>query len=413
MSTLRYNNITLPYVVMNDYTQEATYDDMGGTGFYLTRFDITCQTVLNSAYLRDIAPDLLSAGNPVTTNAADIMDAIRSRLLQPRKLLSIKTNGVELIPKVATNTGTVDSRNGPQPQSCVIVQLTNVTFLCVYHIVAYYWEKTDVDPNGSPIVRNLPANTVLYNRWSETADIDNCNYTKRTREGKIIIRSDNRQGIIADQVREQMAVLGVFKGFIRESAQYTVAPDGLALQYRIVDREVFKKPPVPAFEASGEYVENTTRAGAVRYGSVRVRLKGQKTTDQAQLIVTAVNVGMSKLNLNGARNILESASVYVDLYDNVVEFNARMMFKPGTKGSAKRRIKGCATLAAGDEMTKTPFSDGEPFYLPEPMTRGTAGLLLQAAAYYDPNLLQNEVLRATGQLTNGVEVGRAGVNLEV
>src|SRR5690606_15107838 len=114
----------------------------------------------------------------------------------------------------------------------------------------------------------------------EIIEIDDRNYSRRTREGKYRIRSDNFQGQIADQFRRDLAVVSIPNGFLRKSAKYTQTPDGLGLEYHIVDEEVYKPPPAPAFKAQGSYTEEVTRGGVNRYCEVNVRLEGDKITDQ-------------------------------------------------------------------------------------------------------------------------------------
>ncbi len=329
-----------------NFDQRVLYEDQGGTDWYVTKFDITAQAVLNIDMLNLVAPDL--EGDLSPANAAEVMNYIRTRLLRPRRKLSVKFNDVELIPAVqeGCNTnearGRIDAKNGPMPQACVVNQLNNTTFLITYNITAHYWEN--VDPADGPISQgrapNRIGNNVLYNRWSETVDIDNCEMTKqRIREGKFAIRSDNASGAIADQLRAQFAVVGVPPGFLRQSSNYTVTPDGLAIQYRVVDTECYKYPPKPAYEASGEYTESSSHNDALRYGECRVTLRGAKLTSQAKLIETAVAVCHTKIGISGVPGkinttlrsvgIPQSTYIRVNLWENVVEAYARVMFTVG------------------------------------------------------------------------------------
>lgn len=437
MAAFAYNGITLPYTFFTRFNQTAKADE-SGTDWYCTEFDIEVQTIINANYVRWLASDLVSAGASVTENAADIMHVIRSRLLERRKTLSVQFNGVELIPKKTAGRGTVDVQNGPQPQSCTLYELMNNTFLLSYHIKACYWENNDVDPDRTPIVENQTGNGVLYNRWQETVDIDACQFSVSTREGRFVIRSDNADGRIVDSFRNQFAVTGLRPEFNRVSTHYTVDPSGLALQYRIVDREVFKHPPAPAYEAEGEYTETTTHWAAKRIGEVRIRLKGSKTTPQEKLIETAVGVASAKLILGDGRTgaetttlttggggtttggsatftsvgnrfaLLEHASITVDMYNNVVEVRMRAWMKP-----YKRRKDNVAGFRF-DGMAWTPGS--EPGYGAAPpnyTARGSADILLQAAAYYDPSLATTVLNQTTNQHSRGSEVGTAGVTQEV
>ena len=441
MSALTYNGITLPYVLTEKFSQDATYDD-SNTDWYLTTFDITVQCVLNYNMINSVAPDI--AGD--TQNPAAIMSVIRSRLLKPQKRLSFKFNGVELIPQSQGGLpGTVDAKNGPQPRTCILTDLTNNTFLLHYRIEANYWENNSLSTNSPNLIINNQGNNVLYNRWSESVEIDGNNYSTRTREGKFIIRSDNYSGFIADQIRSQMAVVSVPNGFLRESAKYTVTPDGLGLQYHIVDKEVFKGPPAGAFKAKGKYTERATNLGATRISIAQLRLEGSKISSQSDMIRNAVFIARSLINQAG-KNVKASsiqlieATVTRDLYENVVECYMVALLAAGSDKSGKAPDQVAAIAAFANMSTITPGSDAFAITLPTGnlyvipastippyLDRGTAGILLQAAAYYDPSLVNTKLgptpnptapnqLTGTGpaseQLTNGQQVGTAGKKKE-
>lgn len=418
MSQIIYNGITIPYAFHTYFQQEVVYDDMGGTDWTCTKFDIEIQAVINSDYANMIYPAL----EGITDNPAVFMKAIRTALLRPRRQLQVTFNGVDLIPAATGGPGTVDVKNGPQPKHCNITQLTNTTFLVTYRIVAHYWENNSVDPfaNDPPdIVTNAAGNSILFNRWTESVEIDGLGYTKRIREGKFVIRSDNQGSLIADQLRSQMAVVGVPAGFLRESARYTVSADGLAIMYNIVDQEVFKNPPFPAFKATGTYTETSPLNGVMRILECQLRLEGPKNVPQAQLVSRAIAIVMSKIGeqsqilnpLSPSETIPIHQGVRVGMYENWVEvtvrvkvpvtqertnninFNlARMVYTPGSD----------ASFAGGPGAPTPAYSD-----------RGTGVQLIQAAAYYDPNIVAAVLDKTTGQLNPpGLEVGQAGANQE-
>ena len=460
MSLIKYNGVTLPFALITSFRQEAVGDDQGNTDWCYTKFDVQIQTLINAEYIELLDP--LLAGLKANTSPAELMVHVRTKLLQRRRPLSMTFNGFELIPQPQDGlSGTVDAKNGPIPVFCEISKLTNTTFLCNYRIVAHYWEK-----NTDPPIKNEQGNNVLFNRWSETIAIDYTNYSTRTRTGKFVIRSDNPQGKIADEIRTQLAVVGVPAGFLRESASYTVSPDGLGINYTIVDREVFKKPPAPAFKASGEYREEALKNGAMRYASVRVRLEGSKDTSQTNLINVAVAIATTKLGIRGAElnrgdkeaaqgavaraafrlggavgaseaprvktekrgrfGIIESASVSHSLYTNDVEVNMRAMYTPGKYTLSKKRLNVIAAFAGMN--TDVPYSPPNSTYAPNYYARGTASFLLQAAGYYDPSLTgakrpfadttphaaSDNVYVADGQgAIGGLAVGKAGKRKEV
>lgn len=424
---------------MTNFSQEAVGDDLSNTDWCYMKFDVSVQCVINFNYLSSIAPDLAPADSAKTQSAAEIMKVIRSRLMRRRRKFEVLFNGINLIPKAQEGlTGTVDAKNGAIPQSCTISQLTNNTFLCVYRIVGHYWENNDIDPDRNPIVKNEAGAPVLFNRWTETQEVDNHNYTTRTRTGKFIIRSDNADGLIADQVRTQLASVGVPKGFLRERATYTISADGLGISYTIIDKEAFKLPPPGAFSARGRYIESTPKKmGAIRIGEVTISLKGDKETDQSFLIQQGLAICASKLNIRGrilrqetfanggpiAGSILESASVAQGMYENEIEVTMRMMF-----GATHQRNQGLAAFASMN--TVTPGSDFGIGKTPPYLVRGTSNFLLEAAAYYDPSIQfrfmtthtrpfatrenpevvrGNQIVLPSG---DSREVGRAGLNKE-
>lgn len=424
MSVVAYGNVVLPYAMITSFKQEAVYDDEGQVDWYLTRFDVECQAVLNYNYLPILAPDLVGE----TQNPAYIMAVVRNRLLKPKQRLSVQINGVELIPQNGL-PGSVDADNGPKPQSCNITNLTDVTFMLTFRIVASYWELQQ----GSSTLSTAPqgggiGNAVLFNRWSESIDIDNLNYTKRTREGKFVIRSDNNRGIIADIARAQMATVGVPVDFIRESSSYKIAPNGLAVMYRVTDKEQFKMPPFPAYEADGKFsVSSGSGAGAIRFAQCDLTLKGAKGTDQAVLLQAAIGIVTSKMKANGlslfgvvtgplkSLSIIKNFNVNVDMYKNEVTISVRAQHNLGKnpiipQQSAASRFQGVLAFD-WQAMVTTPGSEQgqvqQPLAYP---AYGTAGLLLQAASYYDPAIQNQGVDPTTGNMAPpATKPGEGGV----
>lgn len=410
MSLFTYNGITLPYVTTNRFSQRAMREE-SDTDWFCTEFDIEVQCILNTDYLSVVAPSLMGQG----LNAADIMAFIRSKLLEHRRTLSFTFNGVQLIPGATAGPGTVDVMNGPKPQEFNALQLSNTTFLCTYHIIAHYWENNSATFGGSPTVVNNAGNNVLFNRWSEELDLDNCQYAKRVREGKFMIRSDNSDGLTVAQLMPQTCIVGVPKGFLRQSSRYKVDPNGLAIEYTVIDQEVYRMPPYPAYEARGEYTESTGRMGVKRYADLRIQLKGSKTTSQANLVRVAAGIASRKLRLVGApingvpkaeRGIPESAAIRVGMWENEVELTMRVMFPAGAKRAAQIAMMttNLVSLPGVDDVQQ-----------PTPVYKltGTSARLLHACAYYDPSLSNLKLDPTNGQVGPGLlSPGTAGVQKE-
>ncbi len=388
MSQFTYGDITLPYPTHTQFSQEAVYDASGTDKVY-TQFTITVQGILNTAYA-----DVIGTGG---ASGAAIMAAIRAKLLTPRQKLSVQVNGVELIPTSSADGR--DAKLGPQPQNCQVLQLYDTSFLITFRIIAHYVDSSAQGNGGRP--------TVISNRWTEKVSIDQCQFSTRNRSGKFVIRTDTPNGLIPDQLRTAMAVVGVPGGFIRTQADYTISPDGTTLSYELVDREQYKMPPPPAYEASGTYTEIVSGNGVVRHGEVELHLKASKTVDQSQLVRTAMAVATQKLigatnNAAGNKNVgigkIEQATVSVNMYANEVKVRMRGRHNPRTTADGHGRVIKVAGVKF-DGMTFTPLSDGVN-YQPLPLDRGTASLLLQAAAFFDP-AVAHTLSKKQGQIQPG------------
>lgn len=430
MACLSYNGICLPFSEVSSFSMRAEYDDQSQTDKILTKFDITVNTLITADALDMIAP----AWDGLTSDPALIMAVIHESLMMPRRRLSFQFNDYEFIPQPAGVRGFVDARNGPIPQAFTPIRMDELSWWCSYQIVAHYVVnyRAVADDDGRITMTNLPGNAVLYNRWDESVAIDKCQYSTRTRNGKCMIRSDNQEGFIADEVRSQMAIVGVPKGFVREDAKYTVSPDGLGLSYSVVDQEVFEMPPEGAYDADGEFSENLSKGDGKRTASCTVTLKGPKNVKRSLLAQKAVSLCAATLNARQAARgpLFNAAGETVTqrgrgkgvVLGGSLSFQ---MWKNQVTASLQAMTPNNHVWFGSPQLTQ--FIDTPPGGVSAPQPkyydRGTAGLLLQAAAYYDPTL-RGVVMTASpgyatdnpvtppdgrGQLSLGTLPGKAGV----
>ena len=431
MSVLTYGNVTFPMSTLTNFRCKAVPDERKAD-LVMTEFDIGIQTVISAEMLDLIAPDLvaLTTGAPRAgaEQPCNIMNWIHAQVMKPRQRLSFKFNDVEFIPNEQPGSpfGSVDAKNGPTPQGFTWVQLNNKTWIINYNIIAHYRVDYRMSATGAVVFTTKPGNIVLSNNWQERVELDDCQYTKRTRTGKYLIRSDNSQGALADMVRSQMAVVGTLPGCTREKAEYTVQPDGLGLAYTVVDQEQFRMPPEPAFRAKGEYEEEASKADGKRIASFWVKLWGSKGTQQVDLISTACAVVAGKLDIEGAnffdpnkskRGTLLGAKMKMGAYENWVQVGMTVMYVARTG-----RKQGVSFLSP--TIGSFPLSSGYS-KAPAYKDRGDLSYLLQAAAYYDQDFEQavlksDNRLFATNletppgrnQMSRGLRPGEAGRNVE-
>ena len=384
MSLLTYGDVSLPLTTTTSFDCKARSDD-SGTDLMLFDYDLAVTSLVAPEYLPMIFPNALasSAGNPAT-----IMKMVRARLMTRRKRLTFTFNGIDALPAFIPETDSgVDADNGPIPMHCQCIDMENGSWMISYRIRASYWDRPQNQASqGNQVIysgNDQTPSPVLNNRWSETVSLDRRQYSTKVRTGKIRIRSDNVQGFTPDMLRSQFCVLSLPEGFLRESSEYTVTPDGLCLQYTIRDREQHRMPPEPAFEApEAYYSEDCGRMGAFRHGECLVSLAGDKITSAASLIKTAVGVAITKLVDNGATTKanqlnLMAGRIRQELYENRVTVYFRALLPPTKKRLDRTLLGGFNTRVRGSTGTSP---------VPPYLDRGTASMLLQAAAYYDPNL---------------------------
>lgn len=411
MSVVSYNGITLPLANITQFSQESVYEDSNTDRTY-TKFEISIQTLININYLSAMA----SYFDGFQAEPAQIMPFIRQELLRPRRDLSVKFNGNELIPqKQPGNIGSSDSKNGPIPKRCIITELTNTTFLLTYSIEAHYYDNLVRLPGGAA-TENRKSNNIVYNRWTETVDIDDRNYTTRTRIGKYAIRSENASRVTADAVRQQMCTLSLPLGFLRKSQQYSISPDGLTISYTIVDGEIYKNPEPPAFRAKATYNESISKMGANRYLGFDILLEGSRNTSQEALIAAAVIKASKVILLRGQQitgetfgltgAILMGAQMQVGIYENTVRFVMTVMIPQ--KKQRINQITGFVAKIAGATL------DANVLNIPVFRMRGTASLILDAANYYDQRSATATITEKATQVPPGdnpsIGLGLGGAN---
>ncbi len=94
------------------------------------------------------------------------------------------------------------------------------------------------------------------------------------------------------------------------------------------------------------------------------------------------------------------------MYDNAVQVNMRSLMAPMSRSlPPTKKLYGVAGMVDGDMMAFTPFTDADKngngaTVQPTYKNRGTASLLLLAAAYYDPKLSNTLSKLGLGDMTS-------------
>lgn len=387
MSALTYNGITLPFTKTNGIEFRPQRSD-DGMDYLYTKGSFDVRAVVSA--------DQFAAQYPGKT-ATEIMSQVEHKLNQPRKEFHYAVNGQDL---VALPAGP-DAANGPFGLG-VSVQEVNGSEC---YIINFKIEVAFIqcpDPPGNP----QPTSLWVSHRWTESQDIDQAAFSTITRRGKIVARGDMTSN--ADQLRGLIApTLG--DGFLRESAHYELASDGLSLVYTFVDKEVYLQPPGlidsvdDAYRAEGSYTQSSTD-GAVSYGECHVRLWGAKNTSKTDLMRQAIVMCMAKLEAGDVQKnpktgaiLLKGAVLRTELYENSCEVSIRAMLKglPARHKGVPVSFRSFESFPDGSEPGIPPTDTGD---------RGSAGLLLVAQALKDP-CLQTTVLQQNGAGPNTSTLG--------
>ena len=368
MSVLVYNGITFGPDGWRtlSFSQEAM-SDASDTETECMKITITGECILAKKYPPEVT-DGPAAKMPG-------IRAVKAGFMQRRKGLSFKCNGVEMIPSMPSNY-TVDCRSGPVPLYFNATMITEGSFVCQLAIESYWAEASPLAESGK----------ILSHRWRETVEIDENLYSHKTRSGKVVISANYSRGKFLDGLRDSLITTSIDPGFLRTSAEYTISESGLHLDYTIKDSEQYRMPPFPAATAQGNFQSTTQRTGSPgRRCEAAFTLTGSKKPEAAPsvLVDTALLIAGEKCKDNGGFFPF-SASFHEDSYRNQVTVKLGGMTAPvGGKAG-----KGGILLMATDAIGTTPRGSNQRDPVIAREVRGTANLLLHAAAYHDPTLAQ-------------------------
>jgi hypothetical protein len=341
MPECQYNGIDFSMIHMVRFDQEAQYDP-SGTDYVGTKVSIGLAAVLsgvvdNTGIIQKGNAVLPPTETPTDKTIQNTITRIRSILETPRKRLIFQDDTSLLIDVTGDpqqNKGTLtpqfDIKNGPFPRVLGITRFDGST---TYHVM-FTVEAYIVECPGTFQATTQSGNSkLLSHRWTETQTIDKLFFTTYRRSGRIIIAA-NPQAIAADQAGRSASFIPLRNGFRREEQEYTLSEDGLALMYRIADRQLFRTVPGGALDCKATYSERTGLGATMRDAAVSVRVFGAPTSPQQTQMDLAVIIASTRLttaNFNANQNnppvnglasgIFKSASLSYDMFENVVDVN--------------------------------------------------------------------------------------------
>lgn len=349
-TNITYNGITFKDVLTRNITQEVVPDSTG----------------LNPLYVRIVveADVTIIAGSGTTSigfkgsgTIPTVLAAVQQKILEPRRNFSMTIGSIplfDIIPAAneaftaspGNSLNRLDVNNGPKASLEVREMISNKVARATFRI--------------EMAVPNCPGATlgdgVLSLRFWTNDDIDENWYTTRTFNGRLRVASKN----VKLQDFRNFIFPPIAGGFKRKSVSLQEDPNGLELEFTVVDEEFYVSCPRPATTWRGTHNVSTPFAGGVIGDSeVRVELEGPRDTSKSELIQLAIKIIDNKLQLETSTLASrESEGRAMLLYYAVSEDLGRNRIT----ATARVRHTTASTTSGGNIFIKTV---GQPLTIPD------------------------------------------------
>ena len=225
-----------------------------GPNYIFTRWLLHFQGIYNpaaTAYARGPQLQIVQGFGP---KAPETDVAIRHRLMQPRLPLLYTVGGTTVLQSPWIQGCTMDTNNGPIPQSCDVLEIHGLkTFIVQMVIQIDVNEKRIVipfQPADPAAGGRVQQDAILSHCWSQQEDIDEHFFSMRTTSGKVVFATDVLEALRLglwkegdhtgdpDSWRpEAFSVVPVLPNFQRGNIQAFVDEQDNSLTYAFVDRE--------------------------------------------------------------------------------------------------------------------------------------------------------------------------------
>jgi hypothetical protein len=167
MAQVIYHGIELPLTNTRELSFEPLRSE-DGADYYGTRMVLDMQCTVNAAQFQTLYP---------LQNATQIMGHVEHALNTPRKSFAYNVNGTSLV-----TINPPDMQNGPHPGPVRVIQVNDQTYVVQFRLESTFILCDDGLHDTNP--------QWVSHRWTDGVDLDNLEYTSRTRRGTIIARAD-------------------------------------------------------------------------------------------------------------------------------------------------------------------------------------------------------------------------------
>jgi hypothetical protein len=319
-----YNGVEIRKCLTKRFDQECVYDDSGTDKLY-DKFTIRVAGVIHRIYLSD-NPTVgvsrtteASTGGAMSPNGVATNEFLARRLLmEPRRpfrmtvsdatLLACDPRLVEVEGDVGSSNGDVsigDVNNGPKPKHCNITHIVGTETMTIEFEIEICKVECESPNNYSG---------VLNNRWSMADQIDGDWYTTRTITGRLRVADV----ALNPQAFRNLAFPPLQNGFKRESIETTTSLDGLTLDYKVVDKEIYASCPAPGTTWEGTHTISSGD-GSQTHAEINLWMAGSKDADKADMILAMATICQVKLNLLNLGNFVVQVAIVDHMNSNRVE----------------------------------------------------------------------------------------------
>lgn len=299
-----YNGIRLSNVEIRNIQQSVEYDSTG-TDQLFVKTRIALHGVLFLGQIKDpTRPNVAAAKNlPVPLGEKSPREIVAYLSAPRRKFRLFLFDGhkevvifdVEPATEHAQQHTTAnDVDRGPRPLACNITNFARWGYEIDFEIEFAVQHR--VNPSEF-FQANGRTDFALNNRWSVSEALDENFFMTRTYQGTIRLS----QAVPYYQfIARWLAFPQLEPGFKRESCEYTVAADGLSVQYRIVDRQEAHAPPWPCTKMEVTHSESLAKYGYYVQSSCQVRLWGPPGVPKSMLLARLAQILRARLLWDGA-----------------------------------------------------------------------------------------------------------------
>lgn len=302
MTICDYNGIRIHNVQIDGIQQSVEYD-ASGTDELFVRTRLSLRGVVFRGDLRDTTrPHVETAGLPVPLGEMTPRE-LAAYLSQPRKTLRLFIKDAQgerdlfrvdpATEQAQQHTTRTDVDRGPKPHSINVVNVAKWGYEISFEIEFALQHRV----NPSEIYQeNGRVDWALNNRWTVSEALDENFFMTRTYQGTIRLS----QAVPDYQFAARwLAFPQLEPGFKRESCEYSVAADGLTVQYRITDRQQAHAPPWPCTKMEVTHSETLSKYGYYVQSGCHVRLWGPPGVPKSMLLARLAQILRARLLWDG------------------------------------------------------------------------------------------------------------------